>query len=126
MLNGLRPGELEGLLVTGLTEYRFEDGTLAALRLALVGGRSVVLKEYADWELLINPRPDQAMPEYLWPPESIVVAELMSDLPPGGVPVGVLGERYNEVGDLVGLELGFHDRRVVVGIWAGDLTVELR
>ncbi|MBM7773320.1 hypothetical protein JOD54_003524 [Actinokineospora baliensis] len=36
------------------------------------------------------------------------------------------GSRYNEVGDLVGLELAVHGHRVVLGIWGGDLTLELR
>ncbi|GAA2976405.1 hypothetical protein [Actinokineospora diospyrosa] len=113
-------------MVTRVIECRYGDGSLAALQLVFAGGRSVVLTVWIDWVLVVDSRGDDALPDYLWPPETIGVRDLISGLPPEGAPIESVHESRSEYDDLVELEFILHGHRIKAGMWAGDLTLDVQ
>ncbi|GAA2976397.1 CPCC family cysteine-rich protein [Actinokineospora diospyrosa] len=124
-LNEVPSSRLREMSVVGLTEYRHDDGSLAAVLVEAVGGASVVLTVWTDWVLVVDLEEDGVPPSYLRPLD-FETRELMPGLPAEGVVVESVAEFRNEVGDLSRLVLMVNGHRLVAGMWAGDLTLSLQ
>ncbi|MBM7773319.1 hypothetical protein JOD54_003523 [Actinokineospora baliensis] len=104
-----------------MTEFRFEDGSLSSVRLAIAGGSAVVLMVWTDWVLVVDLQEDGELPSYLQPVEEFRTRDLPG-LPATGAVVESIEDHYSEYDDLVRLVLVLNGRRLVAGMWAGDLT----
>ncbi|MET8355277.1 MULTISPECIES: hypothetical protein [unclassified Micromonospora] len=97
------------------------DGYLQAIQLVFTDGLSLTLTVWTDWRLVAELRSQVEMPDYLWPPEAMTrsVIDQMTG------PVSDVVPSHNQVGELVEVRFTVGNRRMLVGSFAGDLTIEL-
>ncbi|MDP9799607.1 hypothetical protein J2S43_008119 [Catenuloplanes nepalensis] len=107
-------------LAESVIEVLDEDGDLAALQIVLDDGSALVCTVWTDWSLRTDRRPDAALPDYLWPPESYTCRPLTG----GGRRIVALRPETDEAGERSGLEVEFEGgHRITARSVGGDLVL---
>lgn len=111
--------DVRGRVVVEVARICEPDGYLHAIQLVFIDGWSLTLTVWTDWRLVADLRSQAVMPVYPWPPEAMTrsVIDRMT-----GVVSKVVPSR-NEAGELVRARFAIGSGWLVVGSFAGDLTI---
>ncbi|MGC5311237.1 hypothetical protein [Micromonospora zamorensis] len=96
-------------------------GHLQAIQLVFTDGLALTLTVWTDWRLVAERRARVDLPDSHWAAE--VTARSVIDQMVG--PVSEVVPSHNQVGELVKVRFTVGNRRMLVGSFAGDLTLEL-
>ncbi|SIR91959.1 hypothetical protein [Micromonospora avicenniae] len=121
LAEGLDALNVRARAVIEIAQIREPDGYLQAIQLVFTDGLSLTLTVWTDWRLVAELRSQVEMPDYLWPPEAMTRSVI--DQTTG--PVSEVVPSHNQVGELVEVRFTVGNRRMLVGSFAGDLTIEL-
>ncbi|GAB7048199.1 hypothetical protein [Catenuloplanes indicus] len=111
---------LVGAMAEAVVEVRDEDGDLAALQIVLEDGSALLCTVWTDWSLRTDRRPDAALPDYLWPPESYTRQPVTG----GGRRIVALRPETDEAGERFGLEVEFEGgHRIAARSVGGELAL---
>ncbi|MFD5831008.1 hypothetical protein [Lentzea sp. NPDC060358] len=114
------PRVARGREVRSVAEIVHADGEAVALRIAFADGDCLVCTAWTDWTLVVEPRPDAALPDYFWPASSFTTRPLPFA---AGAQVVSAAQVRDEVGQVMGADFLIGDRRVSVRAYGGGINV---
>ncbi|MER7952436.1 hypothetical protein ABTY59_34100 [Streptomyces sp. NPDC096079] len=117
---------ISGLRVREVFEVVDSEGSVEALQIVFLDNSSVVMTVWTDWSLLVDKRPDQGIPDYLWPNGEYTQRSTWFDLPPDGLEILSVTPMVDEVGALMGADMVFEGRTVSVRSVGGEIVVSIR
>jgi hypothetical protein len=102
------------------------DGELEAVQCVFLDGSSLILIVWTDWTIRADRRTDSELPNYFWPPGESARAIVEEFHTETGAEIIEVRHHLNEVGELVGVDIVFAQKTLVVRSYSGEVKMSIQ